>query len=139
MVVTDLLMLATGIFAASLSRVDHGRLMLVWFGIGCVFFIIMVSMLHVKVAHGTVLNQDQDTQDLFNHIEKLTIITWSFYPVVVFLGRAQNQLISKSAEDALLCILDCIAKLGMEGLIIAWALFVFEDGSGSASTADGSH
>lgn len=32
-----------------------------------------------------------------------------------FLGRAHAGLISKGVEDALLCMLDCIAKLGMEG------------------------
>ena len=131
-IVSDILMLATGIFAACLSRVDHTRLMLVWFSIGCVFYVVMVSVLHGKVATGTVHNESDDTQRLFYHLERLTLATWSFYPVVVFLGRAQLKMISKSTEDTMLCVLDCLAKLGMEGLIVFWAVFVWDDSSSSS-------
>jgi len=132
-IVSDLLMLATGIFAACLSRVDHTRLMLVWFSIGCLMFVILVAVLHTKVSLGTVKEQDDDVQALFFYLEYLTLSTWCFYPVVVFLGRAQCQVISKSMEDVLLCLLDCLAKLGMEGLIVVWALFVFDHAASSSA------
>ena len=41
----------------------------------------------------------------------LTSTVWTFYPIVVFLGRAQCHLISKNTEDCLLCLLDMSAKL----------------------------
>ena len=134
-IVSDILMLATGIFAACLSRVDHTRLMLVWFAIGCLFYVVMVAVLHVKVATGTVHDEDEKTQTLFYHLERLTLTTWSFYPVVVFLGRAQLKMISKPTEDTLLCVLDCLAKLGMEGLIVFWAVFVWDDDGSSSADA----
>jgi len=36
-------------------------------------------------------------------------------------------------EDVLLCLLDCLAKLGMEGLIVVWALFVFDHAASSSA------
>ena len=107
---------------------------LVWFSIGCLFYVVMVAVLHGKVATGTVHNESDDTQELFYHLERLTLATWSFYPVVVFLGRAQLKMISKSTEDTMLCVLDCLAKLGMEGLIVVWAVFIWDDSSSSADT-----
>ena len=65
----------------------------------------------------------------------LTTIAWTFYPVVVLLGRAQCHLISKNTEDVLLSVLDLVSKLGVEGLIVAYAGFIFDvaDSSGSSS------
>ena len=81
-----------------------------------VFFVIMVTALQVDVAKGTVLERPADVQQLFSY--RLTIISWSGYPVVVLLGRAHFGLISKGMEDALLCILDCISKMGMEFFVV---------------------
>ena len=98
----------------------------------------------------------------------LTSTVWTFYPIVVFLGRAQCHLISKNTEDCLLCLLDMsakldsnpnpnpqpepqpepqpqpdprtptrAAKLGMEGLIIAFAVWGAE-GSDGSDGSDGS-
>ena len=82
--------------------------------------------------------QSVEIQALFGHLQVLTSTVWTFYPVVVLLGRAQCHLISKDTEDAILCILDCIAKLGMEGLIVAWSKFIIaNDGSGSSGSSGG--
>ena len=94
----------------------------------------MLYTLHKEVANGTVLEKSEGIQELFHHLESLMIVLWSFYPVVVFLGRAQCHLISKSTEDAMLCVLDCVSKLGMEGLIVAYCGFIVEP-SGSGSDA----
>ena len=55
--------------------------------------------------------------------------------MVVLLGRAQCHLISKNTEDVLLSVLDLVSKLGVEGLIVAYAGFIFDvaDSSGSSS------
>ena len=49
------------------------------------------ATLHAEVAKGTVLTQTEDIQQLFHYLEVLMIVVWSFYPVVVFFGRAQVQ------------------------------------------------
>ena len=76
-------------------------------------------------------------QELFGYLKVLTSTVWTFYPIVVFLGRAQCNLISSEVEDLLLCILDLTAKLGMEGLIIAFAVWGAEGSDGSGGS-DGS-
>eukprot|EP00913_Durusdinium_trenchii_P003706 g3430.t1 len=73
----------------------------------------------VDVANGTVKKRPADVQQLFSQLEWLTIISWTGYPIVVLLGRAHAGLISKGTEDALLCMLDCISKIGMEGFVVA--------------------
>ena len=65
---------------------------------------------------------DDDTIQLFNDLEVLTIVSWSFYPIAVLLGRAHFGLITQSVEDGFICILDIVSKIGMEGLIIAYAV-----------------
>eukprot|EP00439_Symbiodinium_sp_Y106_P053793 s2896_g7.t1 len=102
----DLLMLTGGIVRAMIVPKEKSS----------VFFVIMVTALQVDVAKGTVLERPADVQQLFSY--RLTIISWSGYPVVVLLGRAHFGLISKGMEDALLCILDCISKMGMEFFVV---------------------
>lgn len=65
----------------------------------------------------------------------LTSTVWTFYPIVVFFGRAQCHLISRYTEDCLLCLLDLISKLGMEGLIVLYAVFLTDGGDSSASAS----
>jgi bacteriorhodopsin len=114
----DLLMLAFGIISA-LTNKKRLAVKYTWFFVASFFFILMCSVLHVNVANGSAQNQPPDVQTLFSRLEWLTIITWSLYPLVVLLGRAHSGLISKDAEDMMLCFTDTIAKLGMEGLIVA--------------------
>ena len=44
-------------------------------------------------------------------------------------------LISKHMEDAILCILDVLAKLGMEGLVVAYCGFIANDYSSSSASS----
>ena len=55
----------------------------------------MVYTLHTEVAKGTVLEQSETIQELFHYLEVLTLTMWSFYPIIVFLGRAQCHLAVK--------------------------------------------
>ena len=115
----DLMMLTGGIVAAMIVPKAKVGLKYLWFFSSVFFFALMIAALQVDVANGTVKNRPADVQLLFSRLEWLTIISWSGYPVVVLLGRAHAGLISKGMEDALLCILDCISKIGMEGFVVA--------------------
>ena len=44
-------------------------------------------------------------------------------------------LISKHMEDAILCILDCLAKLGMEGLVVVYCGFLVTSSSSSSDSS----
>ena len=121
----DLLMLGLGITAACIDSEKHFGVKYGVFCIACVFFIILVATMHVDVAGHLDHIEDDDAHDkkeLFHNLETLTIATWSFYPIAVLLGRAHFGLITDSVEDGLICILDMISKIGMEGLVIAFAI-----------------
>ena len=128
----DILMISAGIYSACLDRYQHTRQMAWWFGASCIFYVIMLWIINVRID---VSDEGEDTQALFRKLKLLTSCVWTFYPLVVLLGRAQCHLISQNTEDVLLCLLDLISKLGVEGLIVAYAGFVM-DTSSSGSSSD---
>ena len=89
--------------------------------------------LHGEVANGTALEQPQEVQELFQKLTILTSISWSLYPVVVFLGRAECHIITKEMEEFLLVILDIVSKMGVEALIISHS--VTHSGTGSSGSS----
>jgi len=115
----NLIMHAAGIVSAMVVPKEKVKVKYAWFILAVWCFAMMVFTLHSDVSNGTVEDRPADVRALFAQLEWLTIISWSWYPVVVLLGRAHFGVISKGMEDALLCILDCVAKLGMEGFVVA--------------------
>ena len=79
--------------------------------------IILLLALHIDVGY-KASKQIEVATNLFKQLEMLTIMVWSFYPIIVGIGRAHLGLITKPTEDICLCILDVLAKIGMEGLIV---------------------
>ncbi|CAE7405130.1 aop3, partial [Symbiodinium pilosum] len=114
----DLLMLTGGIVSAMIVPKAKVLQKYLWFGISIFFYTVMIIALQVDVANGTALKKPEDVQRLFSQLSWLTIVSWTGYPIVVLLGRAHAGLISKGTEDALLCILDCISKIGMEFFVV---------------------
>ncbi len=132
----DLITLSLGITSAVMDQEKHLGVKYTLFLIAIAFYIMMVCTLIQDVAqplydrrngddHHRFLEEDSDLEDtieLFNDLEVLTIVSWSFYPIAVLLGRAHFGLITQSVEDGFICILDIVSKIGMEGLIIAYAV-----------------
>ena len=117
----------------TLAPQDSSRRMLTWFFAAGFFYVMMMVALHGEVANGPALAQPQAVQDLFQSLTILTSISWSLYPVVVFLGRAECQVITKEMEEFLLVVLDIISKMGVEALIITHV--VSQHGSDSTSSS----
>ncbi|CAE6929493.1 sop2 [Symbiodinium sp. CCMP2592] len=115
---SDLMMLVGGIVSAMLVPKEKVMQKYLWFSISVFFYMTMIAALEVDVAYGTVLDRPPDVQRLFSQLSWLTVISWTGYPIVVLLGRAHAGLISKGMEDALLCILDCVSKIGMEFFVV---------------------
>ena len=128
----DLITLSFGLVSAFLDRKGASHRMLTWFVSAGFFYVLMMMALHGEVARGTALSQPEHIQHLFNQLTILTSITWSCYPVVVFLGRAECHIITKEMEEFLLVVLDILSKMGVEALI------VFSHVSGHGSGSDGS-
>ena len=142
----DLITLFLGISSAVMDQEKHFGVKYTLFLIAAGFYILMVCTLMTDVAQplydaADESNHDANTHDdyyvsaddhmdsniehtveLFDNLEVLTIVSWSFYPVAVLLGRAHFGFITQSVEDGFICILDIISKVGMEGMIIAYAV-----------------
>jgi bacteriorhodopsin len=138
----DLITLFLGISSAVMDQEKHFGVKYTLFLIAGGFYILMVCTLMMDVAeplyaaadeaqhhddHYTYSDDHTDsnikyTVELFDNLEVLTVVSWSFYPVAVLLGRAHFGIITQSVEDGFICILDIISKIGMEGMIIAYAV-----------------
>jgi bacteriorhodopsin len=118
----DLLMLSCGIASALIPGHLYMKQKCFYFFCGSIFFSIMVFVLHRDVANGSAKHQSTHIQNLFQNLNILTIVVWSLYPLLCGLGRAHSGLISVAAEDAIICLMDMAAKIGMEGLVIVSVL-----------------
>ncbi len=146
----DLITLFLGISSAVMDQEKHFGVKYTLFLIAAGFYILMVCTLMTDVAQPLYDAADEahhddhyaddhmdsnieHTVELFDNLEVLTIVSWSFYPVAVLLGRAHFGIITQSVEDGFICILDIISKVGMEGMIIAYAVQHYQPSS------DGGH
>jgi bacteriorhodopsin len=116
-ILCDLLMLSTGIIEAMIPWKPHKGIKQIWFFMSCWFFVLMLLVIHFDVA-SKAEKQNEVARNLFKQLEVLTVVMWSLYPIIVGIGRANTALITKPIEDILLCIMDVVAKIGMEGLIV---------------------
>jgi bacteriorhodopsin len=147
----DLITLSLGISSAVIDQEHHFGVKYTLFVIAAAFYILMVSTLVMDVAQPLYdsLEYDDDhyvatddhtdsniehTIELFDNLETLMIVSWSFYPIAVLLGRAHFGVITQSVEDGFICVLDIISKIGMEGMIIAYAVQHYQ-----GSSDDGGH
>ena len=145
----DLITLGLGISSAVIDQEHHFGVKYTLFAIAAAFYILMVCTLVMDVAHplydAAKAHHDDDhyiaaddhadsnieeTVILFDNLETLMIVTWSFYPIAVLLGRAHFGIITQSVEDGFICILDILSKIGMEGMIIAYAVQHYQGSSG---------
>ena len=136
----DLITLSLGISSAIIDQEHYFGVKYTLFTIAAAFYILMVCTLVMDVAHPLyehVNHEDDDyyvaqddnsksnishTIKLFDNLETLMIVSWSFYPIAVLLGRAHFGIITQSLEDGFICLLDIISKIGMEGMIIVYAI-----------------
>lgn len=147
----DLITLFLGISSAVMDQEKYFGVKYTLFLIAAGFYILMVCTLMTDVAQPLYDAADEarhddhsyddhyaddhndsnieHTVELFDNLEVLTIVSWSFYPVAVLLGRAHFGIITQSVEDGFICILDIISKVGMEGMIIAYAVKHYQPSS----------
>jgi len=119
LIVCDLFMLLFGLVAIFVTKDKKVFCANYCFIASCAFFGCMLIPIHVTIADGTAMQQPPHVRELFHQLKWLTSISWSFYPLVVYLGRAHINVLSPAQEDIALMAMDVISKIGMEGLIIA--------------------
>ena len=131
----DLLTLCFGTISAMVDRKGSSSQMLKWFFSAGFFYLLMMMALFGQID---VSNRPDYVQELFSQLKILTSISWSCYPIVVFIGRAECQLITREAEDFLFVLLDIISKMGMEALILYSHINGHSAHGSSSGTSSGS-
>ena len=66
---SDILMISSGILSACLDRQRQNRMMLFYFANSCVFFVIMLCIINIRVGNGIVLQQTDSVQELFGYLK----------------------------------------------------------------------
>ena len=69
---SDILMIAAGIISACLDRQRQWRMMLFYYVVSCIFYVIMLCIINVRLANGSVLEQTDSVQELFGYLKALT-------------------------------------------------------------------
>ena len=62
-------MITSGILSACLDRQRQNRMMLFYFANSCVFFVIMLCIINIRVGNGIVLQQTDSVQELFGYLK----------------------------------------------------------------------
>ena len=69
---SDILMIAAGILSACLDRQRQWRMMLFYYVVSSIFYVIMLCIINVRLANGSVLEQTDSVQELFGYLKVLT-------------------------------------------------------------------
>ena len=119
LVCLDIVMITGGVASAiTTCRVRS----LVWFAASTAMYVLMVVLIQSELG-SAIESQSDDVKSLYEIFKTMTLATWSFYPIVVLVGD-QNAfcscgIISHDAESIALSVLDIIAKVGVEILLVA--------------------
>jgi bacteriorhodopsin len=119
LVCLDIVMISLGVASA----ITHSRVRsLVWFAASAAMYVLMVILIQSELG-SSIESESDDVKSLYEIFKMMTLTTWSFYPIVVLVGD-QNAfcscgIISHDAESIALSVLDIIAKVGVEILLVA--------------------
>lgn len=107
-----------GMIAVGFAFVETtGALRWVAFGASTLLF---VGLLYLFVStFGTAISRaDETVRSVFLSLRDLTIVTWSLYPVVYFVGPLGLGVIQPADLDFLVAILDVVAKVGFMTVLV---------------------
>lgn len=134
LVCIDIIMITGGIGSAMTTSRPRS---VFWFLISCAFYMLMVILIQSELDKSLV-DYDDDVKMLFSIFKMMTLSTWSFYPIVVFVSD-QNAfctcgVLNHNQETIALAILDIISKLGVEILLVAMKSITKSDYSKSSNS-----
>jgi len=114
LITLDILMIISG-FIGALVGGYHSYCWAFW-AFGMLFFLPIIYILGSQLPHGSASSA---ASSIYNTVSKLTIVSWSAYPVVWILAEGTG-IISADVECILYTFLDIIAK-SVFGLLICSA------------------
>lgn len=107
LVVVDVLVMASGLGAA----LTTGPLRWGIFAAGSVLYLLLLWGL-LGMLGAAAEGRNAATRALFAKLRNLTVVTWSFYPVVWLVGPLGLGLVDPFAEVLVVTYLDVVAKVG---------------------------
>ncbi|RLM95584.1 sensory rhodopsin III [Haloarcula sp. Atlit-7R] len=112
-VAANVVMIGVGYGFVSIS----GSLRWVAFAVSSVVFLGLLY-LYVKTFARTINTATATVRSLFLSLRDLTVVTWSLYPVVYFLGPIGAGIIQTPDLNFLVAILDTVAKVGFMSILL---------------------
>jgi len=124
-VAANVVMIGVGYGFVSLS----GSLRWAAFAVSTVVFLGLLY-LYIKTFAQTISAATATVRSLFLSLRDLTVVTWSIYPVVYFLGPVGVEVIAAPDLSFIVAVLDVVAKVGfMSALLIRYnSVDTFVDG-----------
>jgi bacteriorhodopsin len=110
----DIFMILTGLLAGSRSS-GFGRGF--WFIVSTVA---MIALLYLVVTRlfSEAASQPEAVHQIFRTLALLTVVLWSFYPIVWLIGTEGFGAVNSTVEVLLFLVLDFLAKIGFGFLLL---------------------
>ncbi len=110
----DVFMILTGLLAGSRSS-GFGRGF--WFIVSTVA---MIALLYLVVTRlfSEAASQPEAVHQIFRTLALLTVVLWSFYPIVWLIGTEGFGAVNSTVEVLLFLVLDFLAKIGFGFLLL---------------------
>jgi len=83
---------------------------LVWWSLGVVAYLVLIYLL-LGVLSDAVDEMPEDVSGIFVTLRNLTVVIWSFYPIVWVLGGHAFGVLSPTAEVGGIVVLDILSKV----------------------------
>ncbi|NHX38570.1 MULTISPECIES: sensory rhodopsin III [Haloarcula] len=112
-VAANVVMIGVGYGFVSMS----GSLRWIAFAVSTVAFIGLLY-LYIKTFARKIKAATASVRSLFQSLRDLTVVTWSLYPVVYFLGPLGAGIIQVPDLNFLVAVLDTIAKVGFMSILL---------------------
>jgi len=108
----DVLMIVAGMIG---NMMERHTIRWVFFAIGCIFFVIIVNELSLKMNRGAA---SQAAQEVYQSAARLTIVMWTFYPVAWILAEGTG-ILGVNMACLVYAILDVISKCVFGFIIVS--------------------
>jgi bacteriorhodopsin len=126
LIVLDVVMILTGLLAGSrISGFGRGF----WFVVSTIAMIAVLYLVYTKLF-AAASSQSASVSSLFGTLAILTLVLWSFYPIVWLLGTEGFTAVGAGTEVLLFLILDFLAKIGFGYLLLTNREALSDAGSG---------
>jgi len=124
----DIFMILTGLLAGSRTS-GFGRGF--WFIVSTVALIALLYLVVTRLF-AEAAGQPEAVHQIFRTLALLTVVLWSFYPIVWLIGTEGFGAVNSTVEVLLFLVLDFLAKIGFGFLLLTNRAALGQAGGGGA-------